>query len=134
MYLKTYKIGDYVDIRVCSSQQKGMPHKWYHGRTGVVWNVSKRALGVEVYKKVRERVRTKRIHVRMEHVRPSRCREEFLNRREENERKKKAATERIGEQLKRQPKGPRTGFVMANVKPETVAPIPYDVLKEGVLS
>jgi hypothetical protein len=30
-----------------------MPHKVYHGRTGVVWNVTKRALGVEVNKQVR---------------------------------------------------------------------------------
>jgi ribosomal protein L21E len=29
-----------------------MAFKWYHGKTGVVWNVTKRALGVEVYKKV----------------------------------------------------------------------------------
>eukprot|EP00178_Gracilaria_changii_P012155 TRINITY_DN34336_c0_g1_i1.p1 TRINITY_DN34336_c0_g1~~TRINITY_DN34336_c0_g1_i1.p1 ORF type:complete len:112 (-),score=20.27 TRINITY_DN34336_c0_g1_i1:72-407(-) len=111
-----------------------MPHKWYHGRTGVVWNVSKRAIGVEVYKKVRERIRTKRIHVRVEHVRPSRCREEFLNRVEENEKKKKAAKDRIGEQLKRMPVGPRSSLTLENVKLETVAPIPYDVLKEGVLS
>ena len=31
---------------------QGMPHKVYHGRTGVVWNVTKRALGVEVNKLV----------------------------------------------------------------------------------
>jgi large subunit ribosomal protein L21e len=30
-----------------------MPFKWYHGKTGVVWNVSKRALGVQIKKKVR---------------------------------------------------------------------------------
>jgi hypothetical protein len=29
-----------------------MPHKWYHGKTGVVWNVTKRAIGVEVNKRV----------------------------------------------------------------------------------
>jgi large subunit ribosomal protein L21e len=27
-----------------------MPHKYYHGKTGVVWNVTKRAVGVEIYK------------------------------------------------------------------------------------
>ncbi|PNX70123.1 hypothetical protein L195_g057112, partial [Trifolium pratense] len=27
-----------------------MPHKFYHGRTGRVWNVTKRAIGVEVNK------------------------------------------------------------------------------------
>lgn len=29
-----------------------MPYKWYHGKTGVVWNVTKRAIGVEVMKAV----------------------------------------------------------------------------------
>lgn len=31
---------------------QGMPHKWYQGKTGVVWNVTKRALGVEINKRV----------------------------------------------------------------------------------
>ena len=30
-----------------------MPHKVYHGRTGIVWNVTKRAVGVEVNKQVK---------------------------------------------------------------------------------
>ena len=29
-----------------------MPHKVYHGRTGIVWNITKRAVGVEVNKQV----------------------------------------------------------------------------------
>ena len=49
-YLRTYKIGDYVDIKVNGAVHKGMPHKFYHGRTGKVWNVTKRAMGVEVNK------------------------------------------------------------------------------------
>lgn len=51
-YLRTYKIGDYVDVKVNGAVQKGMPHKFYHGRTGRVWNVTKRAIGVEVNKQV----------------------------------------------------------------------------------
>lgn len=31
---------------------QGMPHKYYHGKTGVVWNVTKRSVGVEVNKQV----------------------------------------------------------------------------------
>jgi ribosomal protein L21E len=27
-----------------------MPHKWYAGKTGIVWNVTKRAVGVEINK------------------------------------------------------------------------------------
>jgi Ribosomal protein L21e len=34
------------------SQLQGMPHKYYHGKTGVVWNVTKRAVGVEINKQV----------------------------------------------------------------------------------
>ena len=51
-YLRTYRIGDYVDIKVNGAIHKGMPHKFYHGRTGVVWNVTKRAIGVEMNKQV----------------------------------------------------------------------------------
>ena len=29
-----------------------MPFKYYHGKTGVVWNVTKRAVGVAVNKQV----------------------------------------------------------------------------------
>ena len=47
-FLRNYKVGDMVDIVAQSSQQKGMPHKFYHGRTGKIWNVTKRAVGVEV--------------------------------------------------------------------------------------
>merc|ERR1712226_1623757 len=54
-YLRSYKIGDYVDIKVNGAVHKGMPHKWYQGRTGVIWNISKRAVGVEVNKRVGHR-------------------------------------------------------------------------------
>lgn len=30
-YLKTYKVGDIVDIKANGAVQKGMPHKFYHG-------------------------------------------------------------------------------------------------------
>ena len=53
-YLRTFKRGDYVDIKVDSSIHKGMPFKHYHGRTGVVFNVTKRAVGVRVNKKVKK--------------------------------------------------------------------------------
>merc|ERR1711941_256733 len=54
-FLKTYKVGDIVDIKANSAQQKGMPHKYYHGRTGVIYNVSKSAVGIIVYKVVGNR-------------------------------------------------------------------------------
>jgi len=51
-YLRTFKIGQYVDIKVNGSIHKGMPHKFYHGHIGVVWNVTKRAIDVEMNKQV----------------------------------------------------------------------------------
>ena len=48
VYLKKYKLGQIVDVRGDGGVQKGMPHKFYHGKTGIVWNVTKRAIGVQV--------------------------------------------------------------------------------------
>ena len=110
-----------------------MPHKVYHGRTGVVWNVTKRALGVEVNKEVNGRVIKKRIHVRIEHVVPSRCKEEFLARRAANDAAK-AAAKASGEPLparKRTVAGPQDGFTLTDVKPQTVTAIPYDIVKDA---
>ena len=41
-YMRKFVVGDLVDVIANPAQQKGMPHKYYHGRTGKVWNVSKR--------------------------------------------------------------------------------------------
>ena len=91
------------------------------------------------------RIIRKRIHVRVEHVQPSRCREDFLQRREANDKAKAAAKKRGGasraaaaraalhcasplashadaflcaaEKLdtRRKPAGPRAGFSLVNV-------------------
>ncbi|KAL3680867.1 hypothetical protein R1sor_023823 [Riccia sorocarpa] len=131
-YLRNYKIGDYVDIKVNGAVHKGMPHKFYHGRTGVVWNVTKRAVGVVMNKQVGNRIIRKRLHVRIEHVQPSRCREDFIARRKSNGAVKaeaKAKGEKVN--TKRQPEGPKPGFVLpASAVLETVTPIPYDVVND----
>merc|ERR550539_1802207 len=85
-YLATFKRGDYVDIVVDSSVQKGMPYSFYHGRTGVVYNVDRNALGVEMTKIVGNKMLRKRMGVRTEHVRKSRCNEAFLARIKANDR------------------------------------------------
>lgn len=116
-----------------SNPQQGMPHKVYHGRTGVVWNVTKRSLGVEVNKQVGGRIIKKRIHVRVEHVVPSRCKEEFLARRVANDAAK-AAAKASGQPAparKRTVAGPRDGFTLTDVKPQTVTAIPYDIVKDA---
>ena len=93
---------------------------------------------------------------------PSRCLEDFLKRRVENDIKKAAAkaaggawsplrafnprpsTPTLAHPLslcvaltckadtKRKPVGPRDGFVLPNVTAQTVTPLPYDILREGV--
>lgn len=35
-YLDLPRIGDYADIIVDGAIHKGMPHQWYHGRTGKI--------------------------------------------------------------------------------------------------
>ena len=68
-----------------------MPYKVYHGKTGKVFNVNPRAIGVVVNKLHRNRIIAKRIHVRVEHIRPSQCRTAFVKRVQENDAKKTAA-------------------------------------------
>ena len=74
-YLTCIKRGDIVDIKADPSIQLGMPYNYYHGRTGVVFNVTKTAVGVEVTKVVGNRQLRKWLHVRIEHVRKSRSNE-----------------------------------------------------------
>jgi len=134
VYLRNYKVGDYVDIKVHGAVHKGMPHKWYQGKTGVIWNVTKRALGVEINKRVGNRIMSKRIHVRVEHVQPSRCREDYLARRVSNDAAR-AAAKKSGEPApvnKRIAAQPRPGYMLTNVKLETITAIPYDIIKEGL--
>merc|ERR1712154_391705 len=88
-YLQNIKIGDYVDIYCNPTIHKGMPHKFYHGRTGVVFNVTKTSVGVAVNKIVNGRILAKRVNIRVEHVHPSKCRVDFLARVRGNEEHKR---------------------------------------------
>ena len=36
-YLTIYRVGDIVDIKANAAQQKGMPHKYYHGYVFFDW-------------------------------------------------------------------------------------------------
>ncbi|KAI9701723.1 MAG: hypothetical protein M1820_006351 [Bogoriella megaspora] len=127
-YMRIYKVGDIVDVVANGAVQKGMPYKVYHGKTGVIFNVTKSAVGVILYKQVRNRYIEKRVNVRIEHVRHSRSREEFLTRVKENAKKRREAKEK-GETvfLKRQPVKPREAHKVAgDVKPESIAPVAYE--------
>ncbi|KAG9295238.1 hypothetical protein G9A89_000061 [Geosiphon pyriformis] len=130
-YLKIYKVGDIVDIKANGAVQKGMPHKFYHGRTGIIYNVTKSAVGVIINKRVGNRFLEKRVNVRVEHIKHSKCRDDFLRRVKENARLKheaRAKGEKVN--LKRQPELPRTARFVSTAKniPETIAPIAYDTL------
>jgi len=129
-YLRAYHVGDIVDIKANAAEQKGMPHKYYHGRTGIVYNVTPRAVGVIVHKVVGNRYIEKRVNLRVEHVKHSKCRDDFLNRVKENARRKHEAKEK-GEHvvLKRLPAAPREArhiTVTAENKPETITAVPYE--------
>lgn len=103
--------------------------QYYHGRTGVVYNVAPRAVGVIIYKTVGNRKIEKRVNLRVEHVKHSKCRDDFLHRVKSNAAKKRDAKEK-GEKvmLKRIPAQPREARTVStkNNVPETLAPIAYD--------
>merc|ERR1719401_1376189 len=127
-YLTCFKRGDYVDIKADPSIQKGMPYSYYHGRTGVVFNVTRNAVGVEVTKIVGNRQLRKRFHVRAEHLRKSRCNESFLERVKANDAKKAEAKQR-GETIKckREPEGPKDMKIVEAKEDEVevLAPLPF---------
>jgi large subunit ribosomal protein L21e len=133
-YLRSIKVGDYVDIYANPSIHKGMPHKTYHGRTGIVFNVTQRAIGIRVNKEVNGRIIEKRIHVRVEHIRKSKCQAEILRRIKANEEAKAKARE-TGEKvnLKRTPKLPKPAYFLAapggeGVEITTIQPLPFSDL------
>lgn len=104
-------------------------HKDFHGKTGVVYNVTKSAVGVIIYKQVGNRYIEKRVNLRVEHVRLSRSREEFIVRVKTNaEKKRKAKEEGTTVFLKRQADKPRESRTVSakDNKPESIAPIAYD--------
>ncbi|KAL9973781.1 hypothetical protein ACROYT_G020283 [Oculina patagonica] len=129
-YFKNYKVGDIVDIKVNGAVHKGMPHKVYHGKTGRIFNVTKSAVGVVVNKQVKGKILPKRINVRVEHIKHSKCRDDFLRRVKENELKKKEAKEKGGVKVdcKRKPTVPRLSHFVRTKRntPETLEPIPYE--------
>jgi large subunit ribosomal protein L21e len=132
-YLMKVKVGDYVDIFADPSIHKGMPHKFYHGRTGIVFNVTKSAIGVRVNKFVNGRIIEKRIHVRIEHIRKSKCQQEIIARVAANEKAKEEAR-KTGTKvnLKRTPKLPKAGYFVEKAGEDgvitTIQPLPFSDL------
>ncbi|KAJ7911745.1 ribosomal protein L21e-domain-containing protein, partial [Mycena leptocephala] len=122
---------DIVDIKANAAQQKGMPHKYYHGRTGIVYNVTPSAVGVIVYKFVGNRYIEKRVNLRVEHVRHSKCRQEFLDRVKRNHEAHIEAKEKgVRINLKPIPAQPREARTVASATGDNIAqtmvPVPYE--------
>ena len=121
--LRTFRIGDIVEIKVNGAVHRGMPHRVYQGQTGVVWNVTPRAVGILIKRRVNNHISPKRIYVRTEHVFPSKSRDEFKARVAQNfqahlDAKKKGIA--LSTPLKRLPAQPKEAHV---VKPENIQTI-----------
>ena len=64
--LREYHVDDKVVIDIDPTQVKGMPHRRFQGRVGVVEKVGRRSLVVKV--PVGEKIR--KVIARLEHIRP----------------------------------------------------------------
>lgn len=64
--LMEYKVGDKVVVDIDPSQPKGMPHRRFQGKVGVVKEVGKRSLTVEV--PIGKKIKV--LKTRLEHVKP----------------------------------------------------------------
>ncbi|MEM1985951.1 MAG: 50S ribosomal protein L21e [Nitrososphaeria archaeon] len=64
--IREYKVNDRVVIKINPSVVKGMPHRRYQGKVGVVEKVFRRALLVNI----KDGGKTKKVIARMEHVKP----------------------------------------------------------------
>lgn len=129
-YLQIFKIGQHVDIHINPAVMKGMPHKFYQGRTGRIFNISRTSVGVEISKTVGNRIIMKRFHIRTEHVKKSRCNEDFLARCKGRELEANEAHKR-GEKynvVKRTPALPAEPHIVDASTMELVEPIPYEFI------
>jgi large subunit ribosomal protein L21e len=106
-FLTNYKKGDFVDIVGNGAVHKGMPFKFYHGRTGRVFNVNPNSIGVIINKQVRNRIVHKRVHVRVEHLKRSTCQQHFKERvkQVEEEKRKNKGAKQSRKRLPVAPKG-----------------------------
>ncbi len=64
--LYDYKVGDKVVINIDPSEHKGMPHKRFQGKVGVINEIGRRTLAVKVNIGNKE----KSVTARLNHVKP----------------------------------------------------------------
>ena len=65
--LYEYEVGDRVHIVIDPAVHKGMPHRRYHGKVGVIVSKRGRAYEVEVYLGDKKKI----LFIRPEHLRPT---------------------------------------------------------------
>merc|ERR1711997_124066 len=98
-----------VDVKGCGAFQKGMPHKTWGGK-----------------------ILPKRVYIRLEHIKHSKCRQDFLDRVHANEVKKTEAkaSGNKGAPCKRFPVEPSKAHVVSTKdnEPQFLAPIPYEFM------
>merc|ERR1712226_857952 len=78
-----------------------------------------------------KKILKKEINIRVEHIKHSSCRQDFLDRVKRNEILKKEAKEKgIKVNTKRQAAQPRKAHFVSTklIKPEFLAPIPYEII------
>jgi len=113
--LQPFKMGDLVDCKVDPSIVKGMPHKYYHGQTGKVFNLNPRSVGVIFYRKVGHKYIERTVHARIEHLHLSKSNLDTKTRYAEHQKRVLEARE-AGDKVtvvKRQPAGPRASFTIS---------------------
>eukprot|EP01012_Entosiphon_sulcatum_P058852 TRINITY_DN83058_c0_g1_i1.p1 TRINITY_DN83058_c0_g1~~TRINITY_DN83058_c0_g1_i1.p1 ORF type:complete len:162 (-),score=25.27 TRINITY_DN83058_c0_g1_i1:27-512(-) len=79
-YLQQFRRGDHVTIKLNSAVQRGMSTKHFHGKTGTIFNVTPRAVGVMIARRVGNKRMIKKVSVRIEHVVKSRCNDDVVKR------------------------------------------------------
>ena len=93
--------------------------------------MTKSSVGVIVHKVVGNRYLEKRVNLRVEHIKHSNCRLEFLERVKKNrELKAQAKKDGVPFNLKRQPLAPREARTVttAGNTPVLITPVPYEAL------
>lgn len=94
----------------------------------MVFNVTPNAVGVIIYKIVNGRYMEKKVNLRIEHVRHSKCRLDFINRVKQNAALK-AQAKADGKifDLKRSPAMPKPAMsIECTEAPETLRALPYE--------
>jgi len=64
--LQEYKVDDKALIKIDPRQHKALPHRRYHGKVGVVRNVGRRAITLDV----KLGKKTKTLITRLDHIKP----------------------------------------------------------------